>query len=67
MTLESIFEKYQISLKDSKDQYRHPVDIIEDLFLKLSNKEYSNLMQNIADTESVYGHIFDQARERPYK
>jgi hypothetical protein len=64
--LEDIFGSLGIRLLDN-NEYRHVVDVLEDLFLKLNSKEYMILMENIAKTESAHGHIFDMARQRPYK
>lgn len=65
MKLEDIFKKYGISLKTA-DEYRHPIDIIEDLYLKLNIEEYRSLMELISQTEAREGFIFDVARNRPY-
>lgn len=64
--LEDIFGSFGIKLFDN-NEYRHAVDILEDLFLKINNKEYALLMEKVAQTESVTGHLFDIARQRPYK
>ena len=66
MTLLEIFNKHNIVLKD-QDDYRHPVDILEDMYLKLSIDEYRDIMKEISDTESIEGFIFDEARNRVYK
>lgn len=66
MTLLEIFNKHNIVLKD-QDDYRHPIDILEDMYLKLSVDEYRNMMKEISDTESIEGFIFDKARNRAYK
>jgi hypothetical protein len=64
--LEEILYSFNIQLMD-KDQHRHVVDVLEDLFLKLSVLEYQRLIENIAKTEEKEGHIFDQSRNRSYQ
>jgi hypothetical protein len=66
MTLIEIFNKYGIELK-SNDQFRHPVDILEDIYLKLNNNEYNKMMELISKVESSESFIFDEARSRPYQ
>jgi hypothetical protein len=65
MTLENIFKKYKINLFQN-EQLRDPIDILEDLYLKLNTDEYVSLMKEISSTESLEGHIFDEARNKPY-
>jgi hypothetical protein len=64
--LEEIFYSFNVKLFDG-EKHRHVVDVLEDLFLKLNAQEYQLLMQSISRTESKEGHIFDQARNRPYQ
>lgn len=64
--LEDIFNRYNIALMESEN-YRHPVDILEDMYLKLNIHEYMHMMELISQTESREGFIFDTARGRPYK
>lgn len=66
MTLKDIFKKYNIEIT-AGEGYRHPVDIIEDMYLKLSMQEYRSLMELISQTETREGLIFNSARNRPYK
>jgi hypothetical protein len=66
MTLFEIFEKHGIDLK-RENQFRNPVDILEDMYLKLNTEEYVSLMKKISETESKEGFIFDLARNKPYK
>lgn len=67
MTLiEQIFQKYNIALtKDN--ELRNPIDILEDLYLRLNGDDWNSLCSVIAQTESQEGFIFDIARGRPYK
>lgn len=64
--LEKVFQSYNITLKENQ-KYRHIVDILEDLYIKLNTDEYINLMSQIADIESKEGMIFDEARQKPYE
>jgi len=66
MNLEKIFQSYNIELKKG-DEYRHPIDIIEDMYLRLNIQEYRSLMELISQTETREGFIFDSARNRPYR
>lgn len=64
--LNNIFLQYGLNLMDN-ESFRHPVDIIEDMFLKLNIDEYVKIMKTIANIESQEGFIFDKARNRPYE
>jgi hypothetical protein len=46
---------------------RNPVDVLEDFYLKISTDEYTSIIKKISETESIEGHIFDQARNKPYE
>jgi hypothetical protein len=67
MILDNIFEKYGINLKTNNKEYRHPIDILEDMYLKLNIEEYKSLMELIAQTEVKEGFIFDISRGRTYR
>lgn len=66
MTIQNIFNSYNIELIKN-GVYRHPIDILEDIYLKLSTKEYDDLVKTISRLETKDGHIFDDARDRPYE
>lgn len=66
MKLLDIFKKHGVDLKHD-DYFRHPIDILEDLYLKINMEEYAAIMKTIADSESKEGFIFDLARNRPYE
>lgn len=64
--LESLLQSFGIEIyKDN--EVRNVVDVLEDLYLKISPEEYHRIVQEIASTEAKQGHIFDQARNRPYQ
>jgi hypothetical protein len=65
MNLEDIFNRYNIALMEN-EKHRHPVDILEDMYLKLNIEEYRSLMELIAQTEAREGFIFDISRGRNY-
>ena len=65
-TLEDIFKKYRIDIK-TNSMNRNPIDILEDLYLKISANDWNNIVKDISETESVEGHIFDEARNRFYR
>jgi hypothetical protein len=66
MTLEQIFDKYSIPLKDSTGEIRNAVDIIEDIYLKLNAAELKFLLFEISEEERD-ANIFDDARGRKYR
>jgi hypothetical protein len=66
MTLEQITRKYGIELRNSDGDLRNVVDVLEDMFLKLSTAEYIKLMFEISEEEKNYD-LFDDARGRKYR
>jgi hypothetical protein len=66
MTLEQIFEKYGISLKDSTGEVRNAIDILEDIYLKMNAAELKLLLFEISE-EELNANIFDDARDRKYR
>lgn len=65
-TLLNIFKDHGIELiKDGK--IRNVIDVLEDLYLKISTDEYNRIIQRISETEQSEGHIFDRARNKPYE
>ena len=66
MTLEEIAKKYGIELRNSDGDLRNVIDVLEDMFLKLSTAEYIKLMFEISEEEKNYD-LFDEARGRKYR
>jgi len=66
MTLEQIFEKYGVSLKDSTGELRNTIDILEDIYLKMNAAELKLLLFEISE-EELNANIFDDARGRKYR
>jgi hypothetical protein len=66
MTLEQIFEKYGVSLKDSTGELRNAIDIFEDIYLKMNAAELKLLLFEISE-EELNANIFDDARGRKYR
>jgi hypothetical protein len=66
MTLEEIAKKYGIDLRDSDGDLRNVIDVLEDMFLRLSTAEYLKLMFEISEEEKNYN-LFDDARGRKYR
>lgn len=66
MTLEQIFYKYRIRLRNSDGSLRDLVDVLEDMYLKLSSYEFTQIMYEIAEEEK-FDNIFDLARGRAYR
>lgn len=65
-TLEEILKAHGIDLYEN-NKLRNVVDVLEDLYLKVNQDNYTVLMQQIRQTEEIEGHIFDTARNRPYR
>lgn len=64
--LPDILKEHGISL-EKDGQMRNPVDVLEDFYLKISAHEYNRIIEKISETEKIKGHIFDQARNKPYE
>jgi hypothetical protein len=64
--LQQIFHQFNIELFD-ENGLRNVIDVLEDLYLKLTPKEFNYILAHIAEIEQKEGHIFDQARNRPYQ
>jgi predicted CopG family antitoxin len=64
--LQNIFKSFGISLYNL-DKQRDLIDVLEDIYLKLSTEEFDKLIKKISMIESEVGHIFDEARNGPYK
>lgn len=64
--LNKIFKKYGVPLVNSAGELRNVVDVIEDMFLKLSTEEIKNIMNEIAAGE-LEEDLFDALRGRKYE
>ena len=62
-SLEGILLKYGIRLKDSYDFYRDPVDIIEDMYIRLDPKTIVKLFHEIGEEERFGNNVFEEARK----
>ena len=65
MKLEEIFRKYGIELLDSDGVLRNPVDIIEDMYLRLLPVDILRIFNEIMEEEK-FRNVFDEIRNRPY-
>jgi hypothetical protein len=65
MNLKERFEKYKINIFNEQHELRNVVDVLEDLYLKISPAEFSRIMYEISEEEK-YSNIFDKARGRKY-
>jgi hypothetical protein len=61
-----IMKRHNIELVEAKES-RNVIDVLEDIYLKLSAEEFKVLVKEISQAETEHGHIFDLARNRPYK
>lgn len=65
MKLEDIFRKYGIELKDNDGVLRNPVDIIEDMYLRLLPVDILRIFNEIMEEEK-FRNVFDESRNGPY-
>lgn len=65
MKLEDIFRKYGIELRDSDGVLRNPVDIIEDMYLRLLPVDILRIFNEIMEEEK-FSNVFDESRNGPY-
>jgi hypothetical protein len=66
MTLEKIFMQYGIELRNSEGDLRNLIDVLEDMYLKLSSFEFTKIMFEIGEEER-FENLFDLARGRAYR
>lgn len=66
MILEEVFANYGITLRNEDGSLRNLIDVLEDMYLKLTPFEFHKLTYELSEEEK-YSNIFDQARERDYK
>lgn len=59
-TLEQLLKDFGIYLKDEKG-LRNPVDIIEDLYIRISPADWKEIVQAIAAQERIHN-IFENQR-----
>lgn len=64
--LNQIFKKYGVPLIGKSGELRNVVDVIEDMFLKLSTEEIKNIMNEIAAAEQKE-ELFDALRGKKYE
>ena len=65
MKLEDIFRKYGIELRDNDGVLRNPVDIIEDMYLRLLPVDILRIFNEIMEEEK-FSNVFDESRNGPY-
>lgn len=63
--LESIYSKHGIELKNDSGDFRHVVDVLEDIYIKISSREFIDLGMTIAE-EELHSNIFDESRGRKH-
>jgi hypothetical protein len=59
-TLEELLGDFGIYLKDN-DQLRNPIDIIEDLYMRIAPVDWKEIVHAIAAQERIHN-IFENAR-----
>lgn len=59
-TLQELLKDFGIYLKDEKG-LRNPVDIIEDLYIRISPADWKEIVQAIAEQERIHN-IFENQR-----
>jgi|GEM_PF-4171995 len=63
-SLEGLFRKRGISLYHADGIERSPIDIIEDLYIRLNQRELSTLFYEIGEEEDLGNNIFQREREQ---
>jgi hypothetical protein len=66
-TLSDILQDKGIKLCNKDGSLRNVIDVLEDMYLKMSPNEFMYLVDEISRTESKEGHIFDKERNRLYR
>ena len=61
-SLEGIFNKKGILLKNNDGNYREVIDILEDMYLRLSPSQLTSLFYEIGEEEEMGNNIFQGAR-----
>ena len=64
--LDKIFKKYGITLKNTDGSIRNTIDVLEDMYLKLTPAEFNKIMYEVSEEER-YSNIFDDERGRKYR
>ena len=59
-TLEQVLVEFGIHLKD-KNTLRNPIDVIEDLYIRISPADWKEIVHAIAAQERIHN-IFENAR-----
>lgn len=62
MSLNEIFNKYKISLIDREGELRNVIDVLEDIYLKMTPVEVATLTFEIGE-EELHKNLFDEARK----
>lgn len=63
--LQKIYQQKGIELHNEDGSFRHVVDVLEDIYIKLNSSEFIEIGINIMEEEKNYN-LFDEARGRPY-
>lgn len=66
MNLREIYAQYGIELRDKNGELRNTIDVLEDMFLKLSVQEFLAIGLEITEEEK-YADLFNNERGRSYK
>lgn len=66
MILEEILAAYGIQIRNADGSLRNVIDVIEDMYLKLTPNEFNRITMEIGEEEK-YSNIFDNARQRKYR
>lgn len=66
MTLERILGQYGLQIKNKEGELRNAVDVLEDMYLKLTPRDFHMITFEISEEER-YANLFDDSRGRLYK
>lgn len=63
--LDRIARKYEINLFNKDGTLRNTIDVLEDMYSKMTAKTFSQMMYEIQE-EEFCGDLFNQARNKKY-
>lgn len=64
--LEKIFAKFNINLRKENGRIRNVIDVLEDMYLRLTPTDFIQIMREIEEEEKEEN-VFDKARGRKYE
>ena len=62
-TLEQVYLEHGINIRDDRGFLRNPIDLLEDMYLKLTDEEFREINDEIMFQEKMH-FIFDDERKK---